>query len=55
MIRENPVAEWIAIESYLEMIHYLGDRDATMRRVLENTLAVGGAHAADRRDLLDRE
>src|SRR5690606_28636473 len=40
MIRENLVAERVAIESYLEMIQYLGDRDPTTRRMLEGILAV---------------
>lgn len=55
MIRENLVAERIAIESYREMIHYLGDRDTTTRRLLEEILAVEEEHADDMRDLLDRE
>lgn len=55
MIRENLVAERIAIESYREMIHYLGDRDTTTRRMLEGILAVEEEHADDMRDLLDRE
>lgn len=55
MIRENLVAERIAIESYREMIHYLGDRDTTTRRMLEEILAVEEEHADDMRDLLDRE
>ncbi|VVE23511.1 bacterioferritin [Pandoraea nosoerga] len=55
MIREDLVAERIAIESYREMIHYLGDRDTTTRRMLEEILAVEEEHADDMRDLLDRE
>lgn len=55
MIRENLVAERIAIESYREMIHYLGDRDTTTRRMLEEILAVEEEHADDMRDLLERE
>ena len=55
MIRENLVAERIAIESYREMIHYLGDRDTTTRRMLEEILAVEEEHADDMHDLLERE
>jgi bacterioferritin len=52
MIRENLVAERIAIESYGEMIRYLGDRDPTTRRMLEQILAVEEEHADDMADLL---
>ena len=47
MIREDLVAERIAIESYLEMIKYLGDRDISSRRLLERILAVEEEHAED--------
>ncbi len=47
MIREDLVAERIAIESYTEMIHYLGTKDITTRRVLESILAVEEEHADD--------
>ncbi|MCL4798738.1 MAG: bacterioferritin [Burkholderiales bacterium] len=47
MIREDLVAERIAIESYTEMIKYLGDRDITSRRLLERILAVEEEHAED--------
>jgi bacterioferritin len=52
MIKENLIAERIAIESYTEMIRYLGDRDVTSRRVLEHILAVEEEHADDMADLL---
>ncbi len=52
MIRENLVAERIAIESYLEMIHYIGDTDPTTRRMLEDILAVEEEHADDLANLL---
>jgi bacterioferritin len=47
MIRENLVAERIAIESYAELIRYLGDDDPTTRRLLEGILAVEEEHAED--------
>jgi bacterioferritin len=53
MLRENLVAERIAIESYTEMIGYLGPDDPTTRRVLEEILADEEEHADDLRDLLD--
>ena len=39
MIREDLIAERIAIESYSEIIRYLGDNDPTSRRVMEEILA----------------
>jgi bacterioferritin len=52
MILENLVAERIAIESYLEMIHFIGDSDPTTRRLLEDILAVEEEHADDLANLL---
>lgn len=52
MIQENLVAERIAIDSYLEMIRYIGDRDPTTRRVLESILAVEEEHADELSDML---
>ena len=52
MIRENLVAERIAIESYGEIIRFLGDRDITTRRLMEEILAVEEEHADDLRDLM---
>ena len=52
MIKENLVAERIAIDSYLEMIRYIGDRDPTTRRVLEEILAVEEEHADELADML---
>lgn len=54
MIRENLVAERIAIESYSEIIRYLGDKDVTSRRLMEEILAVEEEHANDMLDLIDR-
>lgn len=47
MIRENLVAERIAIESYREMAHYIGEKDPTTRRLLEGILATEEEHADD--------
>src|SRR4030095_11497473 len=47
MLRENLVAERIAIESYIEFIRYLGDADPTTRRMLEEILATEEEHADD--------
>lgn len=54
MIRENLVAERIAIESYTEMIRFFGDKDITSRRMIESILAVEQEHANDMLDLLDK-
>jgi bacterioferritin len=53
MIREDLVAERIAVDSYREMIEYLGDEDPTTRRRLEDILAVEEGHAEDLRMLID--
>jgi bacterioferritin len=47
MIREDLVAERVAIDSYTEMIRYVGDNDITTRRMLETILAVEEEHADD--------
>jgi len=47
MIKEDLVAERIAIDSYTEMIRYVGDDDITTRRILESILAVEEEHADD--------
>jgi bacterioferritin len=52
MIRENLIAERIAIESYREMINFFGDRDPTTRSLLESILAVEEEHADELADLL---
>jgi bacterioferritin len=52
MIREDLVAERIAIESYNEIIRYLGDNDTTSRRVMEKILAKEEEHADDLRNLI---
>ncbi len=52
MIKEDLVAERIAIDSYREMIAYLGTGDSTSRRMLEDILAVEEEHADDLASLL---
>ncbi len=54
MIKENLVAERVAIESYREMIRFFGDNDPTTRRMLEIILAVEEEHANDMADLLEQ-
>ena len=53
MIREDLVAERIVIESYSEMVRYLGNDDPTTRRMLEEILAEEEEHADDLRTLLE--
>ncbi len=53
MIKEDLVAERIAIDSYGEMIHYIGDKDPTTRRMLEGILAMEEEHADDLASLLE--
>jgi bacterioferritin len=52
MIKEDLVAERIAIESYGEIVRFLGDRDITSRRLMEEILAVEEEHADDLKNLL---
>lgn len=52
MIKENLVAERIAIDSYRELIAYLGADDPTTSRMLKEILAVEEEHADDLADLL---
>jgi bacterioferritin len=53
MIRENLIAERIAIESYREMVAYLGGQDPTTHRMLEAILASEEEHADDLASLLE--
>ena len=53
MIKEDLIAERIAIESYREMIAYLADEDPTTNRLLEEILASEEEHAEDLSSLLD--
>src|SRR5437899_473442 len=52
MIKEDLVAERVAIETYREMVRYFGDRDPTSRVLLERILAQEEEHANDMHDLL---
>ncbi len=52
MIKEDLVAERIAIDSYREMIAYLGNDDPTTRRMMESILAMEEEHAEDLVSLL---
>ncbi len=54
MIKEDLVAERIAIDSYREMITYFGTDDPTSRRMLEGILAVEEEHADDLVSLLEK-
>jgi bacterioferritin len=47
MIKEDLVAERIAIDSYREMINFFGTKDSTTRRMLEGILAMEEEHADD--------
>jgi bacterioferritin len=53
MVREDLVAERIAIESYSEIIRYLGENDPTSRRLMEEILANEEEHAEDMKTLLE--
>jgi bacterioferritin len=52
MIKENLIAERIAIEHYQELIRYFADKDTTTRVMLEGILSVEEEHADDMHDLL---
>lgn len=52
MVKENLVAERIAIDSYREMINFIGSSDSTTRRILEEILEVEEEHANELSDLL---
>ena len=54
MIREDLIAERIAIESYSEIIRYLGEDDPTSRRMMEDILANEEEHADDLNTLLEQ-
>ena len=53
MIKEDLVAERIAIDSYREMVEYLGTKDVTTRRMMESILAKEEEHADDLASLLE--
>jgi len=54
MIKEDLVAERIAIDSYREIVQYLGNDDPTSRRLMETILAVEEEHADDLVSLLGK-
>lgn len=54
LVKEDLVAERIAVETYSEIIRWLGDDDPTTRRVMETILSTEEEHATDMLDLLDR-
>jgi bacterioferritin len=54
MLREDLVAERIAIESYTEIVRFLGQNDPTTRRLMEEILAKEEEHANDLWDLIAR-
>ncbi|HYG54805.1 MAG TPA: ferritin-like domain-containing protein [Burkholderiales bacterium] len=53
MIKEDLVAERIAIDSYKEVIAYLGEKDPTSRRLMEEILAKEEEHADDLAGMLE--
>jgi bacterioferritin len=52
MIRENLIAERIAVDHYRELIRYFGDTDPVTRVMLEKILSVEEEHASDLQDLM---
>jgi len=47
MVKEDLVAERVAIASYSEIVRWIGDKDPTTRRVIEDILATEEEHADD--------
>ena len=54
MLKEDLIAERIAIDSYREMIRFAGEKDPTTRRILEDILAQEEEHADDLVDLIEQ-
>lgn len=54
MVEEDLIAERVAIQSYQEIVRWLGDSDPTTRRLIEEILAVEEEHAEDLLSLLER-
>ena len=54
MIKEDLVAERIAIDSYRDMVNYFGTNDPTTRRMVEGILAMEEEHADDLVNLLEK-
>ena len=53
MVKEDLIAERIAIDSYREIATYLGDKDPTTRRIMEEILAHEEEHADDMASILE--
>ena len=53
MVKEDLIAERIAIDSYREIATYLGDKDPTTRRIMEDILAQEEEHADDMASILE--
>ncbi|MCB9617399.1 MAG: bacterioferritin [Sandaracinus sp.] len=54
MLREDLVAERVAVQTYTEIVRWLGDADPTTRRMMEDILAQEEEHADDLASLLER-
>jgi len=54
MVRADLIAERIAIETYTEIVRWLGNDDPTTRRIIEDILKMEEEHANDMADLLPR-
>ncbi len=54
MIKDDLVAERIAIQTYGEIVRWVGESDPTMRRLIEQILEVEEEHADDMAKLLER-
>jgi bacterioferritin len=54
MIREDLIAERVAIETYSEIVRWIGADDPTTRRLIEQLLAAEEEHADDLANLLNR-
>lgn len=54
MLREDLIAERIAIDTYGEIVRYIGDKDPTTRRLFEDILEQEEEHADDLSDFLQR-
>ena len=54
MIREDLVAERVAVESYSEIVRWLGNDDPTTRKMIEDILKMEEEHANDMADLLEK-
>lgn len=53
MVKEDLIAERIAIDSYREIIEYIGNKDTTTKRIMERILAAEEEHADELSDMLD--